>query len=101
MGEVQDRACPLVKHIGIEAFGPKQSDIALEPVLHLFQPGELAGKHLFSPLEIGARLQAVIAGLKVIAEIAGSPAGKERKDESLETHVPSPLRVIPAKAGIQ
>ena len=101
MGEVQDRAGALVEHVGVEAFRPEERHVALEPVLHLFEPGKLAFEHLFTPLEVGARLQAVIAGLKVIAEIAGRPAGQQRKDESRETHPPIPHVVIPANAGIQ
>ena len=42
---------------------------------------------------VGARLQAVIADLEVIGEIAAGAAGEQRKDESREPHV------FPPQAG--
>ena len=87
MREVQDCARPFVQHVGVEAFGPEQRHVPLEPALDLAQAGKLAGKHILAPLEIGARLPAMVAGLQVIAEIAGSTAGEQREDESREAHV--------------
>ena len=71
MGEVEDRAGALVEHVGVEALGPEQGHVALEPrSLTSFSPLKLAFKHLFATLEIGARLKAMVAGLEVIGEIA-------------------------------
>ena len=50
MGEIEDRTGALVEHVGIEAFGPEQRHITLEPDAHLLKPGKLAGKHLFPAL---------------------------------------------------
>ena len=38
MGEIEDRTGALVEHVGIEAFGPEQRHITLEPDAHLLKP---------------------------------------------------------------
>ena len=82
MGEIEDRAGALVQHVGIEALGAKQSDVALDPLFYRLQTRELAFEHILPPVEFGARLKTVIAGLQVIGEITRRAAGEERQDES-------------------
>jgi hypothetical protein len=86
MRQIEDGSGALVQHVGVEALRAQQRHIALEPVLDLPQARKLAGKHFLAPLEIGTGLQAVVADLQVIAEIAGRTAGEQRKDESREAH---------------
>ncbi len=86
MGEVQNHAGALVQHVGIEATGMQQGDVTLEPQPYGLEPFKFTFEHLFPPLKIGTRLKAMIAGLKVIGEITGRPAGEKRKDESREPH---------------
>ena len=81
MGKIQNGAGALVKHVGVEAFRPKQGNVALEPLPHLFQPGKLAGQHGFPLLELGARPQTMVSGLEMVGEIAADAAGKQRKEE--------------------
>ena len=81
MGKIQNGAGALVQHVGVETFGPEQGNVALEPLPHLFQPGKLAGKHGFSLIEVGARLQTMVPGLEMVGEIAADAAGKQRKEE--------------------
>ena len=46
MGQVEDGAGALVKHIGIEAFRPEERTRPCSSrVFHSFQAGKLAGKH--------------------------------------------------------
>ena len=86
MGEVEDGAGALVKHVGIEAFRPEERNVAFEACLHLFQTGKLAGKHGFALLQHGARLQTVVAGLEVVGKIAADADGEQRKEEGSEPH---------------
>ena len=87
------RARPLIQHVGVEAFGPEQRHVALEPALDLLQPREFAGKHVLAALEIGTRLQAMVAGLEVIAEIAGSAQASSGKMKAVNRICPvSPIR---------
>lgn len=81
MGKIQNGAGALVQHVGVETFRPEQGNVAIEPLPHLFQPGKLAGKHGFSLLEVGARLQTMVPGLEMVGEIAADAAGKQRKEE--------------------
>ena len=86
MRKVEDRPRALVEHVGIEALGAKQGNVALESEPHLLETGELAFEHVFPSLKLGARGKAVITGLEVIGEIAGRAAGQKRKDERSEPH---------------
>ena len=81
MGKVQNGAGALVKHVRVEALRAEQGDVSLEPLPHLFQPGELAGKHGFPLLEVGASLQTMISSLEMVGEIAADAAGQQRKEE--------------------
>jgi hypothetical protein len=81
MGKVQDGAGALVKHVRVEAFGPEQSNVALQALSHLFQPVKLAGKHRLSLLEVGTGLQTMVPGLEMVGEIPADAAGEQGKEE--------------------
>ena len=57
MGEIEDRARAFVEHVGIEAFGPKQGDVALEPHAFAFSPASSPASTASRPFELGARLR--------------------------------------------
>ena len=81
MGKVQNGAGALVEHVRVETFRTEQSDVALQALSHLFQPGKLAGKHGFSLLKVRAGLQAMVSGLEMVDEITADAAGKQRKED--------------------
>jgi hypothetical protein len=94
MGKVQDGAGALIQHVRVEAFGPEQSDVALEPRLYLFEAGKLALEHVFAALQIGAGVEPMIADFQMVAEIAADTAGEQRKNERAQPHLnegPKPL----------
>ena len=85
---------------------PRELNITLQPLPHLLQAGELAFQNLLPALEIGARFQAMVADLKVIAEIGRDPQRERRKDECPEPHefpepVPRDGRVSPGPVPVE